>query len=46
MSLLEIYQEGGEEAVREHLQSEGASGEDVQLALMYCEDFAEDSDSD
>lgn len=46
MSILDIYREGGEEAVVEYLQEEGASSEEIESAVMFCEDYADDEDGE
>ncbi len=42
MSISEIYRDGGEAALTEYLLGEGASSEDIEAALMYCEDYPAD----
>lgn len=46
MGILDIYREGGEEAVIDYLTDAGADSEEIQEALMFCEDFADDPEDD
>lgn len=46
MGILDIYREGGDEAVIDYLTDAGADSEEIQEALMFCEDFADDPDDE